>query len=324
VPLSLRRVTTQETKPSVGVQQVNLLLNDQTLPLHQQLCVQVVDSEYSIASYLGEMAEHENLVTIVRVRSNRVFYQMPPPRPASPSRGHPIWYGERFDLKDSDTWGEPDEAIQTTYTNHLDRTYKVQLECWRNLLMTGTREYPMHQHPFTLIRARVFNEAGKQVFQRPLWLLVMGQHRNELSLTEGWEAYRRRYDVEHFFRFGKQRLLMTDYQTPEVQHEENWWQIAQLAYVQLWLARCLAEAMPRPWERYLPQFHTQTKNQEASPSMVQRDFGRIIQEIGTPAKAPKPRGKSPGRTKGDRQKPRKRQKVIKKSASKQTQKPRAA
>jgi hypothetical protein len=117
---------------------------------------------------------------------------------------------------------------------------------------------------------------------------------------------------------------MTDYQTPEVQHEENWWQITQLAYVQLWLSRNLAESMPTPWERYLPQFQTQTETQEASPSMVQRDFSRIIQEIGTPAKVPKPRGKSPGRTKGAQQKPRQRRKVIRKSLSKQTQKPRAA
>ena len=316
--------TIASNKPVTIGHQYSALVLFPRLPFHQQLCVQVVDSEYSVVSYLGEMTEHENLVTIARVRSNRVFYEMPLPRPASPSIGHPTWYGERFDLKDSDTWKEPDEAIQTTYTNHLGRIYKVQLECWHNLLMSGTREYPMHQHPFTLIRVRLFNEANEQVFQRPLWLLMMGQRRNELSLTEGWKGYVRRYDVEHFFRFGKQRLLMTAYQTPEVQHEENWWQIAQLAYMQLWLARYLAEAMPRPWERYLPQFQTQTKDQEASPSMVQRDFERIIQEIGTPAKAPKPRGKSPGRTKGDRQKPRKHHKVIKKSVSKQTQKPRAA
>jgi hypothetical protein len=324
VPLSLRRVTTQETKRSVGVEQVKLLLNDKTLPFHQQLCVQVADSEYSAVSYLGEMTEYENLITIVRVRSNRIFYQMPLSSPTSASRGHPVWYGVRFHLKDPDTWEEPDEVAQTTYTNHLGRTYRFQLECWHNLLMRGIHEYPMHQHPFTLIRARLFNEAGEQVFQRPLWLLVMGQRGKELSLSEAWEAYRRRYDVEHFFRFGKQRLLMTAYQTPEVQHEENWWQLAQLAYVQLWLARHLAEAMPRPWERYLPQFQTSAVNQEISPSMVQRDFGRIIQEIGTPAQSPKPRGKSPGRTRGDRQKPRKRHKVIRKSISKQTQKPRAA
>jgi hypothetical protein len=324
VPLSLCRVTTQETKRSVGVQQVKLLLNDETLPFHQQLCVQVADSEYSAVSYLGEMTEYENLVTIARVRSNRVFYQIPPSSPTSPNRGHPVWYGFRFDLKDPDTWEEPDEVAQATYTNHLGRTYRVQLECWHNLLMRGTHDYPMHQHPFTLIRARLFNEADEQVFQRPIWLLAMGKRGKELSLSEAWEAYRRRYDVEHFFRFGKQRLLMTAYQTPEVQHEENWWQLAQLAYVQLWLARHLAEAMPRPWERYLPQFHTQAENQEISPSMVQRDFGRIIQEIGTPAQSPKPRGKSPGRTKGERQQPRKRHRVIKKSVSKQTQKPRAA
>jgi hypothetical protein len=324
VPLSLRRVTTQETKRSAGVEQVKLLLNDKTLPFHQQLCVQVADSEYSAVSYLGEMTEYENLVTIARVCSNRVFYQIPPSSPTSPSRGHPVWYGFRFDLKDPDTWEEPDEVAQITYTNHLGRTYRIQLECWHNLLMRGTHDYPMHQHPFALIRARLFNEADEQVYQRPIWLLVMGQRGKELSLSEAWEAYRRRYDVEHFFRFGKQRLLMTAYQTPEVQHEENWWQLAQLAYVQLWLARNLAEAMPRPWERYLPQFHTQAGNQEIPPSMVQRDFGRIIQEIGTPAQSPKPRGKSPGRTKGERQKPRKRHKVIKKSVSKQTQKPRAA
>ena len=125
---------------------------------------------------------------------------------------------------------------------------------------------------------------------------------------EAWEAYGQRYNVEHYFRFGKQRLLMASYQTPDVEHEENWMQIMALAYMQLWLARDLAEALPRPWERYLPE----TERETASPSTVQRDFGRIIRQIGTPAEPPKPRGKSPGRAKGERQHPRKRHPVIKK------------
>jgi hypothetical protein len=277
------------------------------------LCVQVADSDYSAISYLGEMIEHENLIMVAQVRSNRVFYQMPPSGPTCPSRGHPIWYGQRFDLKAPNTWGKPDQVMEVIYTSRSGSTYKVHLECWHNLLMRGTRDYPMHQHPFTLIHARLFSESGQQVFQRPLWLSVFGPHRMELSLQEAWEAYQRRYDIEHFFRFGKRRLLMAAYQTPEAQHEENWWQIVQLAYAQLWVSHSLAEAMPHPWERYLPQFQTQTESQEASPSMAQRSFGRIIQEIGTPAKVPKPRGKSPGRSKGARQKPRERHKVIKKS-----------
>ena len=125
---------------------------------------------------------------------------------------------------------------------------------------------------------------------------------------EAWEAYGQRYDVEHYFRFGKQRLLMASYQTPDVEHEENWLQIVALANGQLWLARNLAQSLPRSWERYLPEVEGKT----ASPSTVQRDLERIIRQIGTPAAPPKPRGKSPGRAEGELQPPRVRHPVIKK------------
>ena len=36
-----------------------------------------------------------------------------------------------------------------------------------------------------------------------------------------------------------------------------------------------------------------------NPTQVQKDFERIIQVIGTPAKPPKPRKKAPGRKLGD-------------------------
>jgi hypothetical protein len=101
---------------------------------------------------------------------------------------------------------------------------------------------------------------------------------------------------------------MATFQTPDVSHEENWLEFVSLAYVQLWLAREVAEALPRPWEQYLPQ----SEGQVASPSAVQRDLGRILREIGTPAQPPKPRGNSPGRAKGTRLARRKRHRVIKK------------
>ncbi|MDM8556509.1 hypothetical protein QUF75_17425 [Desulfococcaceae bacterium HSG7] len=50
----------------------------------------------------------------------------------------------------------------------------------------------------------------------------------------------------------------------------------------------------------------------ASPARTQRGFGEIISRIGTPAKAPEPRGYSPGRAQGQKQTPRKRHSVIKK------------
>jgi hypothetical protein len=93
--------------------------------------------------------------------------------------------------------------------------------------------------------------------------------------------------------------LLTAFQTPEVQYEENWWQIVQLV---IWFSRSVTVNLPNPWERYLPQ----AQNGVASPVTTQRDFGRIIRQIGTPADAPKRRGNSPGRRKGMKIPPRKR------------------
>jgi hypothetical protein len=37
----------------------------------------------------------------------------------------------------------------------------------------------------------------------------LGPRRRELTLVASWQAYRERFDLEHFFRFGKQRVLLT-------------------------------------------------------------------------------------------------------------------
>ncbi len=153
-----------------------------------------------------------------------------------------------------------------------------------------------------------------------MWLIAIGQRRNELSGLDIYYAYRQRFDLEHFFRFGKQRLLMAAFQTPEVDHEENWIQLTLLAYIQLWLTKDLAQHLPRPWERYLPQ----TSHSSITPTVVQRDFIRIISVVGTPAKIPKHRGYSPGRLPGTSVPPRQRHPVLKKDKTRGKNSPRAS
>ena len=164
----------------------------------------------------------------------------------------------------------------------------------------------MYLYPFTLVQIVRYDEEGRLACKRPLWLIVMGTRRHELNLLDSSAAYGQRYNLEHFFRFGKQRLLLASFQTPEDVREENWWQLVHLAYAQLWLARHLVDTLPRPWERNLPQM----KKRLISPTLVQRDFGRIIRQIGTPAKPPKLRGISQGRLKGTKFPPRPRQNVV--------------
>ena len=51
-----------------------------------------------------------------------------------------------------------------------------------------------------------------------------------------------------------------------------------------------------------------------NPSVVQRDFQRIISEIGTPARSPKTRGNAIGRVQGQTQTQRTKHPVIKKKS----------
>jgi hypothetical protein len=319
VPLIVRRVTSQERKNEVGAEQLRDLLADQSLPFEGELKVIVADSDYSKLPFLGSVYcetkqnESDDLVTIVRAANNRTFCHAPPEIEGKQPVGHPTWYGTPFRLPDPETWSQADKEERTTWTTHRGKSYRVQLQSWHNIRMTGSREYPMHEHPFTLVRAVVFDEEGQPRYKHPLWLIVIGKRREEVSLIETWEAYGQRVDLEHYFRFGKQKLLLNSYQTPEVEHEENWGQIVQLAYILLWLAAKVVEDMPRPWEKSQPR-----KNGGlTSPGRAQRGFGGIISQIGTPAKPPKPRGNSPGRAKGEKPGLRQHQPVIKKGKKRQ-------
>ncbi len=309
IPLSGVRVESEQTEREVGTEQINELLHHPAFSDPNQLYVLVVDSGYSARPFLCEQAQHENLVTVVRVRSNRVFYQSPQVGESHKRRGHPQWYGSRFDLKDETSWHPPDETTLTTLTTHRGKVLTAKITAWHQMLSRGTRDCPMHLHPFSLIQILVTDESGKQMW-RPMWLSVFGQRRHQCQAEESWQAYRQRYDLEHFLRFGKQKLLMTAFQTPEVEHEENWVRLTLLAYVQLWAARSLAVHLPRSWERYLPH----ARDGQIPPTVVQRDFNRIISQIGTPSKSSKRRGFSSGRAVGQSQTPRERHPVIKKGA----------
>lgn len=295
------------------------MLADQSLSFAGELKVLVGDSDYSKLPFLGtvyggtKQNEGDDLVTIVRAANNRTFYHSPPELEGKRPVGHPTWYGPPFRLSDPETWGQADEEEWATWTTHRGKSYRVQLQGWHNLKMRGKQGYSMHEHPFTLVRAVVLDEMGRPRYKRPLWLIVMGQRRAEVTLVEVWEAYGQRVDLEHYFRFGKQKLLLNRYQTPEVEHEENWGQLVQLAYILLWFVAAVVEEMPRPWEKSQPR----KKSGLTSPGRTQRGFGEIISQIGTPAKPPKPRGNSPGRAKGEKPGLREHQPVIKKGKKRQ-------
>ena len=307
IPLSCERVNTDQKGAILGMQQISACIQAQG-SFKGSLCVSVGDCAYSSPDCLAEAQKNSNQVHISRARNNRNFYYPLPKELGKKPRGRPKQYGKKHDLSDEKTWEAPDKRIEFEIKGQNGKIQRIKIECWDNLIMRGNNKSKASDCPFRLFRIYVYKLSGELLFKKPLWLLASGERRNELTLQDVFKVYRQRFDLEHFFRFGKNRLLMDKAQTPETDHEEAWWQLCMIAYVQLYLAREFADHIVNPWEKYLPIFRRSAC--EKTPTQVQKDFARIIRQFGTPAQPPKPRQKSSGRKKGEEQVKRKRHEVI--------------
>lgn len=118
--------------------------------------------------------------------NNRTFYRSPLASATDNPVGHPTWYGDPFRLPDPATWPTPDETATTYHRSRRGKAYRVEIEAWHDMLMTGEQKLvvlPMHKHPFTLLRIVLIDPKTNQpAFTRPLWLAVMGPRRAEVSL----------------------------------------------------------------------------------------------------------------------------------------------
>jgi len=303
VPLSVRRVESHETGPKVGLAQLEKI-SHQTV-FKDYFCVNVSDAAYSTRAWVIGVSKLPQVVHITRMRGNRKVYRVPPLENMK-VKGRPLLYGEEILLSSP---SQPDFEEVTTITTRKGKVHRIHLKRWNDVIMQGSDADRTHEHPFDLLRVTVIDKKGKTVYPRPLWVAIMGARRKEIKNVQAYAGYCRRFDIEHFFRFGKQRLGLVNSQTCETRHEENWHWIGLLAYNMLYHARQFSQTVVNPWEKH--KVHVVAS--KPSPSQVQRDFGRLIRGIGTPAAVPKPRGKSLGRRPGTKSAPRPLQPLIGKS-----------
>ncbi len=87
---------------------------------------------------------------------------------------------------------------------------------------------------------------------KPVWLWWSGIDATPAQIDLLWQAFLRRFDIEHTFRLFKQTLGWTcpKIRTPEAADRWTWMILA--VYTQLRLARHLAADLRRPWEQPTP------------------------------------------------------------------------
>ena len=160
-------------------------------------------------------------------------------------------------------------------------------------------------------RVTVRNQAGELVYVRPLWTVIVESWPSNWPIINIWYNYHIRFDAEHFFRFGKSKMLLVSYQSSEMLNEENWKQFCMISYHQLYYARKLVKNVKKKWET--KKTHS---NEVLSPSRVQRGMGDLLKQLPAFSKEVKTRGRPSGNQMGAGIFTRPDCEVIKKSASK--------
>jgi hypothetical protein len=289
-PVDVRRVHPSENANTVAVAQIAGLVSH--LPAAGVTPLFVFDAGYDSAQ-VTQGLEKLPVAVLVRLRADRCFYADPPLATPSPKGGRPRTHGAKFACKNPATWPVP----MVEHCTEDEQYGTVRVRAWAGLHPKqqahpgrGTRK------PRPIVRGTVVLVEVGRLPARPyppqvLWLWWAGAGVPDLDLL--WRAYVRRFDLEHTLRFCKQGLGWT---TPRVRHPEQadrWTWLVVAAYTQLRLARPWIADRRLPWERPL-------EPGKLTPSRVRRALSALLPMVGTPARAPKPCGRSPGRPKGRR------------------------
>lgn len=295
VPISFKRIESSAKGNEEGMKQMVGCIK--TLDLTEETNISIGDTLYGTEDCRITASTQDNLIHIFRLNGKRNVYAEPT---SFSEKGRKKEYGSKMVLNDENSHCPCDQETEIVWMSRKGKEYKVKIKSWRNMLLRGSRKYRSSQYPINIIQVKVVDLAGRTIFKRPLWLGIFGKKRNEVNLIEAYQNYVSRYDIEHFFRYGKQKLLLHAYQTADTEHEELWWKFSLLAYMQLYLAKSVVTAIPQPWERYLPEYKNQDEKQTiTTPSQTQRGFTKLLKEIGTPVNKCIARGKPCGRMPGE-------------------------
>ncbi|MFG1808283.1 transposase [Streptomyces sp. NPDC049040] len=255
----------------------------------------VSDAGYDV-TLLARVLRDLPVELVGRVRSDRVMRLPKPPRTHGVN-GRPPKHGPEFRFAKPETRPEP--AI-TTVTDTTDYG-KAETQAWDRVHPRLSHRSSWHDHdgelPLvegTLMRLKVEHlSMGRDA--PPVWLWSSKTGATPDDVDRFWQAFLRRFDLEHTFRFAKQTLGWTTpkLRTPEA--ADRWTWILIVAHNQLRLARPLAADLRRPSEQAATA-------DRLTPARVRRGFRNIRAHLACPARVPKPRGAGHGRPSGAKNK----------------------
>lgn len=211
-----------------------------------------------------------------RLKMNRCLYR-PAPAPTG-KKGAPCKDGAKLQPKDPTTHGKPDGTWKGTDA----KGRAVEVTCWKKMHPKDARWLSV-----TVLQVVRPHATNKERDPRVSWFVWIGDQ--EADVFQIALGYVLRFGQEHGYRFDKQALLWEAPRLRTPEQFERWSHIVAVAHNHLVLARDVVEPQWRPWEN---------THRPVTPQQVRRGMNQLLHSLGTPAHHPQPRGKSPGRKKG--------------------------
>jgi DDE superfamily endonuclease len=253
----------------------------------------VFDAGYDVTR-LAYLLKDLPVELLGRLRSDRVLYFPAPPRGPG-ANGRPSRHGPELKLADPATWPDP----QVTTVTETTRYGTAAARSWDRLhpRLTSRAAWAGHDGELpviegTLIRLTVDHLPGDRN-PKPLWLWSSRTGAGPDEVNRLWQAFLRRFDLEHTFRLFKQVLGWTAPKIRDPRAADRWTWLIIACHAQLRLARPLAADLRLPWERPAPPGRL-------TPARVRRGFRNIRTNLPCPAGAPKPGKPGPGRPPGSK------------------------
>lgn len=269
--LDQQRVSSQTTAQQVAFSQLRQI----TAQLPATTIV-LLDRAYDSAWLWGQLSTLPISGALIRLKKNRCLYRPAPARTGK--RGAPRKRGDKLQPEDRSTHADPSGSWQ----GQDHKGHPVHVWWWKQLTLKEAAW-------MTLTVIRVERPRATQTKRDPRfsWFVWIGQP--DVDLAAIALSYVHRFSQEHGYRFDKQSLLWDQPHLRTPEQFERWSQVVAIVHNLLVLARDLVTPELRPWEQ---------QQRAATPQHVRRAMSKLLPQLGTPARPPQPRGKSPGRQKG--------------------------
>jgi len=269
--LDQQRVSIDTTPAQVALHQLTRLCQSYAMPI-----IAVLDRAYDATWLWCQLSALPLKGSLVRLKLNRCFYRAAPT--PSGKRGAPRKDGDKLQPNDPTSHGDPSGV----WGGQDEKGRPVEVTWWQHLHLKEARWLEV-----SVMRVVRPHASNTERDPRVSWFVWIGDQ--QADLVEIALGYVRRFSQEHGYRFQKQALLWAKPRLRTPEQFERWSHIVALVLNHLVLARDLVEPALHPWE---------STHRVSTPQQVRRGMNKLLPQLGTPARSPQPRGKSPGRTKG--------------------------